>query len=55
VTATDKSHEECVEEIEKNGQIKQKDTAFKLGISKERMGHIINLLGIQKFSARWAK
>lgn len=53
--ATDKSHQECVEEtIWENGQIKQKDTAFKLGISKERVGHIVNLLGFQKVSAMWA-
>jgi len=37
-----------------NCQIKQKDIALKLGISKERVGHITNLLGFQKACARWA-
>ena len=42
LTATDESHHECVEEmIRENGQIKQKDTALKLGICKERVGHMI--------------
>jgi hypothetical protein len=55
VTATDKSHQESVEEmIGENCQIKQKITALKLGISKERVDHIINLLGFQKVCDRWA-
>jgi len=54
MTATDESHHECVEEmIRENGHIQQKDSALKLGISKERVGHIINLLGFQKDCARW--
>jgi hypothetical protein len=55
VTTTYKSHQECVEEmIGENGQIKQKNIALKLGTSKERVGHITNLLGFQKGCARWA-
>ena len=54
MTATDESHHECVEEmIRATGHIQQKDTALKLGISKERVGHIINLPGFQKVCARW--
>jgi histone-lysine N-methyltransferase SETMAR len=30
-----------------------KDIALELGISKERVGHIINLLGLKKVCARW--
>jgi len=33
--------------IQENHLIKQKDIALKLGISKEGVGHIINLLGFQ--------
>ena len=33
--------------------MKQKYVALKLGISKERAGHIFSLLGFQKFCARW--
>jgi hypothetical protein len=44
-TATDKSHQEHIEEmIRKNGQIKQKGIVLKLEISKI-VGHIINYLG----------
>jgi len=39
--------------IRENHLIKQKDTALKLGISKERVDHIINLLGFQNFYVRW--
>lgn len=53
VTATNKSRQECVEEtIRENRQIKQKDTALKLGICKVIVGHIINLLGFQQCCAR---
>ena len=55
VIATDKSHQKWVEKmIWENHQIKQKDIAIKLGISKEGVGHVINLLGFQKVHARWA-
>ena len=54
VTPTDKSHQQSVEEmIRENHLIKQKDTALKLGISKERVDHIINLLGFQNVYVRW--
>jgi hypothetical protein len=54
VTATDESYHEHVEEmIQENHEIKQKATAIKVGISKERVGHIINLLRLQKVCARW--
>jgi len=33
------------EMIQEYCEIKQKDAALKLGISKERVGHIINQLG----------
>ena len=42
VTASDQLHQVCVEElIRGNRRIKQKETAVALGISKERVGHII--------------
>jgi len=50
VTATDKPHEKRFEDtIWKNHQIKQKDIALKLGISKERVDHIIRLFGFRNF------
>lgn len=39
--------------IWENYLIKQKDTAVKLGISKEGVGHTINLLGFRKVLSRW--
>ena len=45
VTATDESQAEHVEVIGENCQIKPKNTALKLGISKERVGHIIKVPG----------
>jgi len=46
MTATDKPHEECFDDtILDNHQLKQKDIAHKLGISKERVDHIISLFG----------
>jgi len=46
VTAKWKSHQECTEEmIQENHQIKHKDITLKLGISKERVGHITSLVG----------
>jgi hypothetical protein len=53
VTATDESHLEHVEKvIGENCQIKLKNTAVELGISKERVGHIIKL-GFGKVCASW--
>jgi len=46
VTGSDQLHQDCVEElIRGNHHIKQKETAVALGISKERVGHIIGVLG----------
>ena len=54
VTANDQLHQDCVEElIRGNRHIKEKEIAIALGISKERAGHIIGVLGFQKFCARW--
>jgi len=41
------------EMIQEYCEIKQKDTDLKLGISKERVGHIINQLEFWKLWARW--
>ena len=54
VTASDQLHQDCVEElICRNRRIKQKEIAVALGISEERVGHIIGVLGFRKFCARW--
>jgi len=54
VTPTGKSHQQSIEEmIRESHLIKQKDIAPKFGISKEGVGHIINLLGFQNFYVRW--
>ena len=54
VTASDQLHQDCVEElICRNRCIKQKEIAVALGISKERVGHIIGVLGFRKFCASW--
>ena len=54
VTASDKLHQDRVEElIRGNRRIKQNETAVALGISKERVGHIIGVLGFRKVCARW--
>ena len=54
VTASDQLHQDCVEElIRGNRRIKQKEIAVALGISKERVGHIIVVFGFRKVCARW--
>jgi len=54
VTASDQLHQDHVEElICGNRRIKQKETVVALGISKERVGHIIGVLGFRKVCARW--
>jgi histone-lysine N-methyltransferase SETMAR len=54
VTATDKSRQDRVDElIRENRRIKQKEIAEALGISKERVEHIISILGYGKVCARW--
>ena len=52
VTASDQLHQDRVEELIRGYRgIKQKEIAFALGISKERVGHIIGVLGFQKVCA----
>jgi len=54
VTASDQFHQDHAEEvIGRNRHIQQKETAVALGIFKERVGHIIGVLGFQKVCARW--
>ena len=54
VTASYQLHQDRVEElICGNRHIKQKEIAVALGISKERVGHIIDVLGFRKVCARW--
>ena len=54
MTVSDQLHQDRTEElIRGNRRIKQKETAVALGISKERVGHIIGVLGFQKVCARW--
>ena len=54
MTASDQLHQDRVEElIRGNHRIKQKEIAIELGISKERSGHIIGVLGFRKVCARW--
>ena len=54
MTASDQLHQDRVEElIRGNRHIKQKEIPVALGISKERVGHIIGVLGFRKFCARW--
>ena len=46
MTASDQLHQDRVEElIRGNHCIKQKETAMALGISKDRVGQIIGVLG----------
>jgi len=47
VTASDQVHQDRVEElISGNRHIKQNEISVALGISKERVGHIIGVLGL---------
>jgi len=53
VTASNQLHQDHIEElIHGNHCIKQKEIAVALGISKERVGHIIGVLGFRKVCAR---
>jgi plasmid maintenance system antidote protein VapI len=55
ITATDKSRQDRADElIRENRRIKQKEIAEVLGISEERVGHIISIIGYRKLRARWA-
>jgi len=54
VTESDHLHQDRVKKlIHRNHRIEQKETAVALGISKERVGHIIGVLGFRKVCARW--
>ena len=54
VTASGQLHQDRIEElIRGNRRIKQKEIAVTLGVSKERVGHIIGVLGFRKVRARW--
>ena len=54
MTASDQLHQDRIEQlIRGNCHMKQKEIAVALGISKERVGYIIGVLGTQKFCARW--
>ena len=45
MTASDQLQDRIEELTHRNRHIKQKETAIALGISKERVGHIIGVLG----------
>jgi len=50
LTASDQLHQDLVEEmIRGNRRIKQKEIAVALGIYKDRVRHIIGVLGFRKF------
>ena len=54
MTASNQLHQDHIEElIRGNRCIKQKEIAVALGISKERVGHIVGVLGFRKVCARW--
>ena len=55
VAANDQLEDRVEELIRGNRRIKQKETAVALGISKERVGHIIGVLGFRKVCARWVQ
>ena len=54
MTASEELHQDRVEElIHENRRIKQKEIPVPLSISKEKVGHIIGVLGFRKNAARW--
>ena len=54
VSVTDDKHQKQVDElIEHDRRITQKQIAGRLGMSKERVGYIIGLLGYTKVCSRW--
>ena len=54
VSVTDNKHQKQVDELIKHDRrITQKQIACRLGMSKERVGYIIGLLGYTKFCSRW--
>jgi len=54
VSMTDDKHQKQVDELIKHDRcITQKQIAGRLGMSKERVGYIIGLLGCTKVCSRW--
>jgi hypothetical protein len=54
VTATDEFHKEQVDDLVKeNWLITQRQNAVKIGISQERVYHIIAILEYRNICARW--
>jgi transposase len=54
VSVTDDKHQKQVDELIKHDRrITQKQIAGRLGMSKERVGYIIGLLGYTKVCSRW--
>jgi len=54
VSVTDDKHKKQFDELIKNDRrITQKQTAGRLGMSKERVGYIIGVLGYTKLYSRW--
>jgi len=54
VSVTDDRHQKQVDELMKHDRcITQKQIAVRLGMSKERVGYVIGLLGYTKVCSRW--
>ena len=54
VSVTDDKHQkQVVGLIKHDRRITQKQTAGRLGMSRERVGYIIGLLGYRKVCSRW--
>ncbi|XP_026819176.1 uncharacterized protein LOC113557832 [Rhopalosiphum maidis] len=54
VTVTDETHKQKVDDLVRgNRRIKQSEIAVALGISKERVQHILRELEYRKICARW--
>ena len=55
LSASDSKHQSRVDQlIRENRRVKQIDISIEIGVSQERVHHIItNLLGYRKVSARW--
>ena len=53
---TDDNHQKQIDELIKHDRrITQKQTAGRLGMSKEKVGYIIGLLGCTKVCSRWVQ
>jgi plasmid maintenance system antidote protein VapI len=54
ISVTDDKHQKLVDELIKHDcHVTQKQIAGRLGVSKERVGYIIGLLGYTKVCSRW--